>query len=78
MELPVPSITERNPEGLLHSTLVRWSEIVVPKPLIILFDEVDVLIDKTIVSFLRQLRGGFAGRGIGNFRYPLLLLVCGT
>jgi hypothetical protein len=73
-ELPAPSITERNPEGLLRSTLAKWSEIVAPKPLIVLFDEVDVLVDEVMVSFLRQLRGGFAGRGIGKFPVSIALV----
>jgi hypothetical protein len=72
--LPVPSITERNPEGLLRSILVNWSELVAPKPLIVLFDEVDVLVDNVMVSFLRQLRGGFAGRGIGTFPVSIALV----
>ncbi|MDR2641593.1 MAG: hypothetical protein LBC74_02240, partial [Planctomycetaceae bacterium] len=73
-KLPVPSITARNPEGLLRSTLAKWSEIVAPKPLIVLFDVVDVLADDAMVSFLRQLRGGFAGRGIGKFPVSIALV----
>jgi hypothetical protein len=73
-ELPVPSVTERNPEGLLRSTLVRWSEKVAPKPLIVLFDEVDVLVDSVVISFLRQLRGGFATRGVGKFHVSIALV----
>jgi hypothetical protein len=65
-EISVPSITERNPEGLLRTTLINCSELVAPKPLIVLFDEVDVLVDEPMVSFLRQLRGGFATRGGWN------------
>jgi hypothetical protein len=74
MEIPVPAITERNPEGLLRSTLVKWAEIVAPKPLIVLFDEVDVLVDNVMVDFLRQLRGGFAGRGVGKFPVSIALV----
>jgi hypothetical protein len=73
-KLPVPSITERNPEVLLRSTLVRWSELVAPKSLTVLFDEVDVLVDETMVSFLRQLRGGFADRGVGKFPVSVALV----
>jgi hypothetical protein len=73
-KLPVPSIAERNPEGLLRSTLVKWSEMIAPKPLIVLFDEVDVLVDETMVGFLRQLRGGFASRGIGKFPVSIALV----
>ncbi|RCK73278.1 MAG: Cell division protein FtsI [Peptidoglycan synthetase] [Candidatus Ozemobacter sibiricus] len=38
-----------------------------PWPLVVLFDEVDVLQDQPMVSFLRQLRSGFAQRGPGRF-----------
>jgi hypothetical protein len=72
--LHIPSITEKKPEGLLRSTLAKWSEIVAPKPLIVLFDEVDVLVDEAMVAFLRQLRGGFAGRGIGMFPVSIALV----
>jgi hypothetical protein len=72
--IPVPSIAERNPEGLLRTTLIKWSALVAPKPLIVLFDEVDVLVDETMASFLRQLRGGFATRGVGMFPASIALV----
>ncbi|MDR2345712.1 MAG: AAA family ATPase, partial [Planctomycetaceae bacterium] len=73
-KLPIPSVAERNAEGLLRSTLANWSQLVAPKPLIVLFDEVDVLINETMVSFLRQLRGGFAERGVGKFPISIALV----
>jgi hypothetical protein len=45
-----------------------------PKPLIVLFDEVDVLEGEAMISFLRQLRGGFASRGIGKFPVSIALV----
>jgi hypothetical protein len=72
--LPVPYVMEKNTEGLLRSTLMKWSEQVAPKPLVVLFDEVDVLVDETMVSFLRQLRGGFAERGVGKFPVSIALV----
>jgi hypothetical protein len=47
---------------------------VAPKPLVVLFDEVDVLQGEALISFLRQLRGGFAGRGIGKFPTSVALV----
>jgi hypothetical protein len=47
---------------------------VAPKPLIVLFDEVDVLEGETLIRFLRQLRGGFASRGIGAFPVSIALV----
>jgi len=72
--LPIPSIENREPEGLLRITLKRWAELVAPKPLIVLFDEVDVMEGDTMISFLRQLRGGFASRGIGKFPVSIALV----
>jgi hypothetical protein len=73
-ELPVPHIEEKNPEGLLRTTLIRWSELVAPQALVILFDEVDVLADDALISFLRQLRGGFVFRGAGKFPVSIALV----
>jgi hypothetical protein len=73
-ELPVPHIEGRNPEGLLRTTLIRWAELIAPKPLIILFDEVDVLQGEVMINFLRQLRSGFASRGIGKFPVSIALV----
>jgi hypothetical protein len=39
-----------------------------------LFDEVDVLQGEPLISFLRQLRGGFAGRGAGKFPSSIALV----
>ncbi|MDR3187566.1 MAG: ATP-binding protein, partial [Prevotellaceae bacterium] len=73
-KFPVPHMEDVNPEGLLRATLIKWSELVAPKPLIVLFDEVDVLTDDVMVSFLRQLRGGFASRGVGTFPVSIALV----
>ncbi|MDR0758145.1 MAG: PD-(D/E)XK nuclease domain-containing protein [Tannerella sp.] len=72
--LPVPSHNDSSHFSMLNSILKNWSELVAPKPLIVLFDEVDVLVDETMVSFLRQLRGGFATRGIGTFPVSIALV----
>jgi hypothetical protein len=72
--LPVPSADFKVSEGLLRSTLIKWSESVAPKPLIVLFDEVDVLAGDVMISFLRQLRGGFVSRGVGQFPVSIALV----
>jgi hypothetical protein len=59
---------------LLKNILSNWAELVAPKPLIVLFDEVDVLQGEVMISFLRQLRDGFAGRGIGTFPISIALV----
>jgi hypothetical protein len=40
----------------------------------VLFDEVDVLEGESMISFLRQLRGCFASRGIGKFPVSIALV----
>ena len=52
----------------------RWAALAAPKPLVVLFDEVDVLQDQAMVSFLRQLRGGFPTRGVGSFPVSVALV----
>jgi len=73
-ELPVPRVDDVVSISMLSNILRNWSELVIPKPLIVLFDEVDVLQDETMISFLRQLRGGFASRGIGKFPVSIALV----
>jgi hypothetical protein len=73
-ELPVPVCDDSSHLSMLNSVLSRWAQLVAPKPLIVLFHEVDVLIDETMVSFLRQLRDGFATRGIGKFPVSITLV----
>jgi hypothetical protein len=72
--LPVPTLDNIDIEGLLRATLARWAEIVAPKSLVVLFDEVDVLEGDAMIAFLRQLRGGFAERGIGKFPVSIALV----
>ncbi len=73
-EVPVPALPQASPESLLSAVLVDWATLVAPKPLVVLFDEVDVLEGPAMVSFLRQLRGGFAGRGVGKFPVSVALV----
>lgn len=73
-DIPVPHIEGQGTEGLLQTTLIKWAEIVAPKPLVVLFDEVDVLAGDALISFLRQLRGGFSARGAGKFPVSIALV----
>ncbi|MDR1315477.1 MAG: PD-(D/E)XK nuclease domain-containing protein [Spirochaetales bacterium] len=72
--LPVPEITTAVPNSMLSGILMNWAKLTAPKPLIVLFDEVDVLQGQSLISFLRQLRGGFAERGIGKFPVSIALV----
>jgi hypothetical protein len=70
----VDNFTPSISEGLLRSTLIKWAELTAPKPLIVLFDEVDVLTGDVMINFLRQLRGGFTSRGVGRFPVSIALV----
>jgi hypothetical protein len=63
-----------NPETLFADTLRNLAEVVAPKKLVILFDEVDCLSNEPMVRFLRLLRGGFATRGVGVFPISIALV----
>ncbi|MDR0667813.1 MAG: PD-(D/E)XK nuclease domain-containing protein [Prevotellaceae bacterium] len=72
--LAIPKIKSDDAGSMLSDMLIQWSELVAPKPLIVLFDEVDTLEGETLISFLRQLRGGFASRGAGTFPISMALV----
>jgi hypothetical protein len=70
----VPAPVDASPASALSAMLTSWAALIAPKPLVVLFDEVDVLQDQAMISFLRQLRGGFARRGIGQFPVSMALV----
>jgi type II secretory pathway predicted ATPase ExeA len=72
--LPIPEHKTSNPLQCLNSLLTDWAVKTAPKPLVVLFDEVDVLEGETMISFLRQLRSGFADRGVGKFPVSITLV----
>jgi hypothetical protein len=59
---------------MLSDILADWAKLTAPKPLIVLFDETDTLVGETLISFLRQLRDGFADRGPGTFPISIALV----
>ncbi|MDR0910550.1 MAG: PD-(D/E)XK nuclease domain-containing protein [Spirochaetaceae bacterium] len=73
-KMPIPNTNTDDPAMMLQNILANWSELIKPRPLVVLFDEVDVLQDDTLISFLRQLRSGFANRGIGEFPVSIALV----
>ena len=72
--LPVPESNSVDATSMLSDILLNWSILLAPKPLIVLFDEVDVIEGEAMISFLRQLRDGFADRGIGKFPVSIALV----
>jgi hypothetical protein len=73
-ELPQPSVGSEQPQSQLGAILQNWAAIIAPKPLVVLFDEVDVLEGDALISFLRQLRDGFARRDVGKFPTSVALV----
>jgi len=73
-DLPQPSLGNEYPQSQLGAVLRRWADLISPKPLVVLFDEVDVLEGEVLISFLRQLRDGFAGRGVGKFPVSIAMV----
>ena len=73
-DVPIPETDISSSTSILDDVLQQWASLVAPKPLIVLFDEVDVLEGETMISFLRQLRGGFASRGTGKFPVSIALV----
>ena len=72
--LPKPELTTDGPSSMVSNILIDWSKKLAPKPLVILFDETDALEGDAMISFLRQLRGGFMSRGIGKFPVSIALV----
>ena len=69
-QLPWPAA----PEGTqIFAALSAWSQSC-PRPLVIFFDEIDALVDKTLESVLRQLRDGFSDRPTS---FPQSIVLCG-
>ena len=72
--IPAPPVPDSPCEAALNEQVTAWAALCDPKPLIVLFDEVDVLEGPAMISFLRQLRGGFASRGVGTFPTSVALV----
>ena len=74
----VASITQEvlekfSPDGALMEVLVRWAEVD-PKPLVLMIDEIDTLVGRTLISVLRQLRAGYDLRPTS---FPHSVILCG-
>ena len=72
--LSARALGDFGPDGALRQVLARWA-LADPKPLVLLMDEVDALVGRTLLSVLRQLRAGYPGRP-GSF--PQAVVLCGV
>jgi len=58
---PPEAMAQVEAEGLLREYLARWSRKS-PLPVVLFLDEIDALLDDTLLSVLRQLRSGYPAR----------------
>jgi hypothetical protein len=72
-ELRPPSFPDATDTYLLRTALSAWARAC-PRPLALIFDEIDALRGQSLISVLRQLRDGFAERP-GAF--PSSVILCG-
>lgn len=66
-------VAREGPDAALLTALTRW-QMASPRPLVLLLDEVDALVGDTLLSFLRQLRSGYAQRPDA---FPGSVVLCG-
>ncbi len=72
-ELQPPPFPEAPDERLLGAALRAWAHAC-PRPLVLVFDEIDSLVGQTLIGVLRQLRAGFPGRPQS---FPWSVILCG-
>lgn len=72
-ELRPPPFPGAPDERLLGAALSAWAAAC-PRPLVLMFDEIDSLVGQSLLSVLRQLRAGFPDRP-GQF--PWSVILCG-
>lgn len=68
------SVRDNDPNEMLSTFLSRLSQAL-PKPLVLIIDEIDALVGDSLVSVLRQIRSGYAGRPSA---FPNSIILCGV
>ncbi len=68
------TVKESVPESMLSEYLSNLSEFL-PKPFVLILDEIDALVGDSLVSVLRQLRAGYANRPAA---FPQSVILCGV
>jgi hypothetical protein len=80
LAIDLPSLTRPDTTALLAdpaTALLKYIAAIcsqAPRPLVILFDEADGLVGRTVVSFLTQLRDGYVNRSTAPFPHSLALI----
>jgi len=68
-----PARIDADPGSFLRTQIARWAEIC-PRPLVLIFDEIDAIGGDSLRSILSQLRTGFDNRPAA---FPWSLILCG-
>ena len=66
--------TSKNPGDALTELLTWWTETS-DKPTVLFLDEIDALVGATLISVLRQIRGGYTQRPAA---FPISIILCGV
>lgn len=72
-ELQPPPFSLEGDVGLLSGALTAWARTC-PRPLVLIFDEIDALRGQGLLSVLRQLRASFPSRPA---HFPASVILCG-
>jgi hypothetical protein len=72
-ELRPPPFSLEGDEALVITALTAWARAC-PRPLVLIFDEIDALRGQGLLSVLRQLRAGFPSR---PENFPASIILCG-
>ena len=68
------ALERAGPHGALRQALARWC-LNDSRPVVLLIDEIDTLVGDTLISVLRQLRGGYDMRPVA---FPQSVVLCGV
>ncbi|MDX1983808.1 MAG: AAA family ATPase, partial [Bryobacteraceae bacterium] len=68
------ALLRSGPNDALREVLFRWSAQS-PLPICLLIDEIDALVGDSLITVLRQLRAGYAGR---PSHFPQSVILCGV
>ena len=68
------ALEESGPHSALQEVLSRWAAAD-PRPLVLMFDEIDALVGDTLLAVLRQLRAGYPDRPDW---FPQSVILCGV
>lgn len=72
-DLQPPALRLENNESLIRDNLAHWAQQC-PRPLVLIFDEIDSLQGQSLLSVLSQLRAGFSAR---PKNFPASVILCG-